>query len=160
MVKKGEPVGGNGGDAFDLFRDQPVKQLDVWYGRGSGDGFEEYTVLRGIRVKWADDEEDDVGFCPPGEMQRILHTSFDFERNGNDPLDRMDIYGSTGPSGPSGPTGRANSLRLVTRRERDYFEAGGIGGDKRIQPADGRKLYGFYGRAKNDIDQLGAVFND
>lgn len=157
MVKKGDPIGGNGGDEFDLFRDMPVKQLDVWYGRGSGDGFEKYTVLRGIRVKWADDEQGDAGFCPPGEQQRILHTSFDFERNGNDPLDWMDIYGSNGSTVAAG---RADSLRLVTRRERDYFEAGGIGGDKRIQPADGRKLYGFYGRAKNDIDQLGAVFND
>ena len=113
--------------------------------------FERYTILRGIKVKWADDDWDGAGYCPPEEEQRILHTSFDFERNGNDPLDWMDIYGSTG---------RADSLRLVTQHEKDYFEAGGIGGDKGIQPAYGRKLYGFYGRAGNDIDQLGAIFND
>jgi hypothetical protein len=80
-----------------------------------------------------------------------MHTSFDFERNGDGPLDWMDIYGSSG---------RADSLRLVTQDETDYFEAGGIGGDKCIQPAHGRKLFGFYGRAEGDIDQLGAIFSD
>ncbi|KAJ5471442.1 hypothetical protein N7530_008799 [Penicillium desertorum] len=67
------------------------------------------------------------------------------------PLDWMDLYGSTS---------RADSLRLVTCDEHDYFEAGGIGGTKSIQPAEGRKLYGFYGRAGHDIDQLGAIFSD
>jgi hypothetical protein len=151
MVKKGDPVGGEGGGAFEIYRDKPVEQLDVWYGAGSGPEFDKFTVLKGIKVRWAGGESSAVGSCPPDETQRILHTSFDFERNGNDPLDWMDIYGSTG---------RVDSLRLVTQDERDYFEAGGIGGDKKFQPANGRKLYGFFGRAGDDIDKLGAVFSD
>ncbi|KAJ5941831.1 hypothetical protein N7516_001999 [Penicillium verrucosum] len=151
MVKKGPTVGGNGGSEFNLWsNDTPVAQLDVWYGRGSGVEFEKYTVLKGIKVRWADNDVDLVGSCPP-EQQDPLHTSFDFENYGDDPLEWMDIYGSTG---------RADSLRLVTRDEKDFFEAGGTGGGKCTQPAQGRKLYGFYGRAGYDIDQLGAVFSD
>jgi hypothetical protein len=48
----------------------------------------------------------------------------------------------------------------VTHDEKEHFEPGGIGGTKCVQPADGRMLYGFYGRAGNDIDKLGAVFSD
>lgn len=147
MVKMGPTVGGNGGGTFDLWRDnKPVEQLDVWYGRGSGD-FEKDIVLKGIKVRWAKDEQGRVelgqaGSCPPKEEQSILHTNFDFI-SGNEPIYWMYIYGSTG---------RAHSLRigthdLVTREDRDYFEVGGIGGDQCIQPAYGRKLYGFYGRA-------------
>lgn len=62
----------------------------------------------------------------------------------------MDIYGSAS---------RVDSLRLVTKDEMDHFEAGGVGGDKCAQPANGRKLYGLYGRAGDDIDKLGAVFD-
>ena len=126
-----------------------MEQLDVWYGSGSGE-FDKYTVLRGIKVRWSDGHEGCAGYCPKDEQERVLHTSFDFENNGNDPLEWMDIYGSTG---------RADSLRLVTENEKDYFEAGGTGGDKYIQPAHGRKLYGFSGRAGDDIDMLAAVFS-
>ncbi|KAF7589392.1 hypothetical protein BBP40_004335 [Aspergillus hancockii] len=150
MVRKGPTIGGNGGAAFELWREnKPVEQLDVWYGAGSGD-FNKYTILKGIKVRWAGENPGQAGYCPEQDEDRILHTSFDFE-HGNDPLKWMDIYGSTG---------RADSLRLVTQEERDYFEAGGIGGDKCIQPANRRKLHGFYGRAGDDIDKLGAVFND
>ncbi|KAJ6089233.1 hypothetical protein N7467_004449 [Penicillium canescens] len=152
MVKKGTAVGGNGGSKFELScGNTPVEQLDVWYGSGSGVDVEKYTVLKGIEVKWADGKTGHAGSCPSQEQQRILHTSFDFERNGNDPLNWMDIYGSTS---------RADSLRLVTHDENDYFEAGGIGGTQSIQPAQGRTLCGFFGRAGDDIDQLGAIFND
>ncbi|OGE47383.1 hypothetical protein PENARI_c046G11472 [Penicillium arizonense] len=151
MVQKGPAVGGDGGSPFDLLNgNRPVEQLDVWYGSGSGDA-DRYIVLKGIKVRWPDGKTGQVGSCPPGDQPSPLHTSFDFERNGNDPLDWMDIYGSTG---------RADSLRLVTHDETDYFEAGGIGGGKCIQPAQGRKLYGFYGRAGFDIDKLGAYFSD
>ncbi|KAJ5471269.1 hypothetical protein N7530_008626 [Penicillium desertorum] len=153
MVKKGTAVGGNGGGPFELSHgNTPVEQVDVWYGSGSGAPVEKYTVLKGIRVRWAGgDLSRPAGSCPQGEQERILHTSFDFDRNGNDPLDWMDIYGSAS---------RADSLRLVTRREKDYFEAGGIGGTKTAQHGEGRKLCGFYGRAGDDIDQLGAIFSD
>jgi hypothetical protein len=151
MVKKGTPVGGNGGTEFELSRgNTPVEQLDVWYGSGSAPA-EQYTILKGIKVKWADGKTGQAGSCLPEKQQRILHTSFDFERNGNDPLDWMDIYGSTS---------RADSLRLVTHDESDYFEVGGTGGTQSIQPAQGRKLCGFFGRAGEDIDQLGAIFSD
>ncbi|KAL2827348.1 hypothetical protein BDW59DRAFT_160314 [Aspergillus cavernicola] len=156
MVVKGPTIGGNDGSAFELWREnKPVEQLDIWYGPGTGDNFKQYTILKGIKVRWAGDkhgqEEGHAGYCPNEDKERILHTSFDFESNGNDPLEWMDIYGSTG---------RADSLRLVTHNERDYFEAGGIGGEKRVQPAGGRKLHGFYGKAGDDIDQLGGVFNN
>ncbi|KAH2009012.1 hypothetical protein KXV97_001566 [Aspergillus fumigatus] len=152
MVKKGPTTGGNGGSEFNLYsRDEPVEQLDIWYGLGTGPDFDKYTVLKGLRVRWAGGGQDQVGDCFDDEQDRILHTSFDFERYGNDPLDWMDLYGSTG---------RVDSLRLVTHDEKDHFEAGGIGGTKCIQPAGGRTLYGFYGRAGHDIDKLGAVFSD
>jgi hypothetical protein len=152
MVKWGTTVGGNGGTEFEIFNgNTPVEQLDVWYGTGSGPA-EQYTILKGIQVRWAGGKNSrPVGSCPPGEQQSILHTSFDFECNGNDPLNWMDIYGSTS---------RVDSLRLVTQDESDYFEAGGIGGTKSTQPAQGRKLCGFYGRAGQDIDQLGPIFSD
>ncbi|KAJ5675626.1 hypothetical protein N7462_008523 [Penicillium macrosclerotiorum] len=159
MVKMGPAVGGNGGETFNLWRDKPVEQLDVWYGKGSDD-LEKDIVLKGIKIRWATDGQGHVelgqaGYCPPKEEQNILHTNFNFI-SGNEPLYWMYIYGSTG---------RAHSLRigthdLVTREDRDFFEVGGIGGDQCIQPAYGRKLYGFYGRAGEDIDQLGAVFDD
>ncbi|GIJ84900.1 hypothetical protein Asppvi_003751 [Aspergillus pseudoviridinutans] len=149
MVKKGPTTGGNGGSEFNLYsRDEPVEQLDVWYGQGTPPDFDKFTVLRGLKVRWAGDGDDQAGCCPDDEQERILHTSYDF---GNDSLDWMDIYGSTG---------RVDSLRLVTHNEKDHFEAGGIGGTKCGQPAGGRKLYGFYGRAEKDIDKLGAVFSD
>ncbi|KFY00913.1 hypothetical protein V495_07099 [Pseudogymnoascus sp. VKM F-4514 (FW-929)] len=158
MVIKGPTVGGNGGRTFDLWRDsKPVEQLDVWYGKGSGD-FEKDIVLKGIKVRWAKDEQGNVeqgqvGSCPPKEEQSMLHTSFSA---GNEPIYWMNIYGSAG---------RANSLRLathdaLTHDERGHFEVGGIGGDQCIQPVEWRNLHGFYGRAGEDIDQLGAVFND
>lgn len=152
MVKKGPTVGGKGGAPFELLDgNTPVEQVDVWYGSGSAP-VEQYTILKGIQVKWAGGKPSPpVGSCPQGEQERILHTSFDFEHNGNDPLDWMDIYGSAS---------RADSLRLVTRQDKDFFEAGGIGGTKSSQPAPGRKLCGFYGRAGHDIDQLGAIFSD
>jgi hypothetical protein len=153
MVKKGTATGGDGGSPFEIYRDtEPVKQLDVWYGKGSGPDVDKYTVLRGIRVWWAGGGRPaEAGYCPNDEKYDPMHTSFDFERNGNDPLDWMDIYGSTG---------RVDSLRLVTQDERDHFEAGGIGGTKCVQPAKGRKLHGFYGKAGGDIDKLGGVFSD
>lgn len=163
MVIKGPTVGGNGGGTFDLWRDnKPVEQLDVWYGRGSGD-FEKDIVLKGIKVRWAKDEQGhveqgQVGSSPPKEEQSILHTSFDLEEasSGNEPIYWMNIYGSTG---------RADSLRFathdaLTHDERGFFEVGGVGGDQCIQPVNWRKLHGFYGRAGEDIDQLGAVFSD
>ncbi|KFZ03759.1 hypothetical protein V502_10682 [Pseudogymnoascus sp. VKM F-4520 (FW-2644)] len=159
MIEKGRTVGGNGGGTFDLWRDnKPVEQLDVWYSRGSGD-FEKDIILKGIKVRWAKDEQGHVeqgqaGSCLLKEEQSIVHTSFDFAEN--EPLYWMNIYGSTG---------RVDSLRFATHDvvahdERGYFEAGGIGGDQYIQPVDWRKLPGFYGRAGEDIDQLGAVFSD
>ncbi|KAJ6118184.1 hypothetical protein N7471_014061 [Penicillium samsonianum] len=149
MVMPTTPVGGNGGAPFKLSNGNiPVEQLDVWYGSGSGVDVEKYTILRGIRVKWADGKYDAAGFCPSQEQDRVLHTSFDFENHGKDPLDWMDIYASTS---------RVDSLRLVTHNETDYFEAGGIGGTKSVQPAKGRTLYGFEGRAGWDIDKLGAI---
>ncbi|KAG2417441.1 hypothetical protein HFD88_008660 [Aspergillus terreus] len=152
MVKKGRAAGGQGGTPFELRRDKPIEQLDVWYGAGHGPDVDKFTVLKGLQVRWAGGEYSDaVGTCPPDEEERILHTSFDFERGGDDPLEWMDIYASTA---------RVDSLRLVTQDERDHFEAGGTGGDKQVQPAHGRKLYGFYGRADADIDQLGAIFGD
>lgn len=163
MVHMGPAVGGNGGGTFDLWRDnKPVEQLDVWYGRGSGE-FEKDIVLKGIKVRWAKDEQGNIesglaGSCPPKEEQGILHTNFTNLNfiSGNQPIYWMYIYGSSG---------RAHSLRIgthdrATLEDRDYFEAGGIGGDQSIQPAYGKMLYGFYGRAGEDIDQLGAVFND
>jgi hypothetical protein len=152
MVKKGPTTGGNGGSEFNLYsRDEPVKQLDVWYGHGSGPDFDKFIVLRGLKVRWAEGGQDQIGYCPDDEQYDPMHTCFDFERNGDDPLDWMDIYGSTG---------RVDSLRLATQDERDHFEAGGIGGTKCVQPAHGRRLYGFYGKAGHDIDKLGAVFSD
>jgi hypothetical protein len=149
MVTKGKEVGGGGGQPFTLLNDdKPVEQLDAWYGKGSGPA-EPYTILRGIKVKWSDGKECHAGYCPSDEQDRVLHTSFDFANSGNDPLDWLKIYASTS---------RVDSLRLVTQQERDYFEAGGIGGDKSIQPAHGRKLCGFEGRAESDIDMLGAIF--
>lgn len=151
MVKKGPSVGGNDGGSFELLDgNTPVEQVDVWYGQGTRPA-DQYTILKGIAVKWADGKTGHAGYCPPGEQERILHTSFDFEHNGNDPLDWMDLYGSNS---------RADSLRLVTREEKDFFEAGGFGGTKCPQPAHGRKLYGFYGKAGDDIYQLGSIFSD
>ncbi|KAJ5453400.1 uncharacterized protein N7458_004356 [Penicillium daleae] len=83
MVQMGPIVSGNGGEKFNLWRDnKPVEQLDVWYGRGSGD-FEKDIVLKGIKVRWAKDEQGHVelgqaGSCPLKEEQSILHTNFDF----------------------------------------------------------------------------------
>ncbi|GAM33467.1 hypothetical protein EIK77_007571 [Talaromyces pinophilus] len=149
MVTKGDEVGGDGGTEFTLLKNnRPVEQLDVWYGKGSGPA-EPYTILRGIEVRWSDGSTGHAGYCPKDEQDRILHTSFDFEDKGQDPLDWLDIYASTS---------RVDSLRLVTQNEGDYFEAGGIGGDKSSQPAHGRKLCGFQGRAASDIDKLGAIF--
>lgn len=151
MVKFGPTVGGNGGAEFKSFRERPVEQLDVWYGNGTGDNVNKYTILRGLRIRWAGGEQSrPIGYCPDEEEARVLHTSFDSERNGDDLLESMDIYGSAS---------RVDSLRLVTKDEMDHFEAGGVGGDKCAQPADGRKLYGLYGRAGDDIDKLGAVFD-
>ena len=151
MVEYGPTVGGNGGSDFRLLDgNTPVEQLDLWYGSGSAP-VQQYTVLKGIKVKWPDGKIERAGTCPSEEQDRILHTSFDFEKNGNDPLNWMDLYGSTS---------RADSLRLVTQDESDYFEAGGIGGTKCVQPAQGRKLCGFYGKAGEDIHQLGAIFTD
>ncbi|KAJ6089234.1 hypothetical protein N7467_004450 [Penicillium canescens] len=69
MVKIGPIVGGNSGAKFDLWRDnRPVKQLDVWYGRDSGVDFEKYTVLKGIEVKWANNQvapTPDLSFSSP-----------------------------------------------------------------------------------------------
>jgi hypothetical protein len=151
MVLEGDTVGGTGGSPFRLFNgDTPVEQLDVWYGKGSPSA-EQYTVLKGIKVRWADNTiSRPAGSCPEEEQKEILHTSFDFEDNGNDPLEWMDIYASTS---------RVDSLRLVTRNEKDYFEAGGVGGTKSAQHAHGRKLYGFQGQAGSDIDRLGAIFS-
>lgn len=148
MVSRGDEVGGNGGDPFTLEKNRPVKQLDVWYGQGSGPA-QPYTILRGIKVHWSDNTDGQAGYCPPDEQDRVLHTSFDFENNGNDPLNWLEIYASTS---------RVDSLRLVTEDEEDYFEAGGVGGTKFIQPARGKKLCGFKGRAASDIDKLGASF--
>ncbi|EAW19517.1 uncharacterized protein NFIA_025910 [Aspergillus fischeri NRRL 181] len=129
MVNCGPTIGGNGGSEFKSFRERPVEQLDVWYGNGSGDDFNKYTILRGIKIRWAGGEQSrDIGHCPEKEERGVLHTSFDFERNGNDPLEWMDIYGSAS---------RVDSLRLVTKDEKDHFEAGGVGGDKCVQPANG-----------------------
>jgi hypothetical protein len=127
-----------------------VEQLDAWYGKGT-DPFNEFTILRGIKIRWAGGEESPmIGHCPGDNETGVLHTSFDFENNGYDTLEWMDIYGSTG---------RVDSLRLVTRNERDYFEVGGVGGDKCVQrPAHGRNLHGLYGRAGSDIDKLGGIF--
>jgi Jacalin-like lectin domain len=151
MVEKGPEVGGNGGTQFEISRDQPVHQLDVWYGKGSG-GFKEYTVLKGIEVRWADDVKPYGAGSRPGEDNHdLLHTSFDFKNGGHEKLEWMDIFGSTG---------RVDSLRFLTERQRegDFFAAGGAGGRICVQPAGGRKLCGFYGRAADDIDKLGAIF--
>ena len=80
MIEKGRAVGGNGGGTFDLWRDnKPVDQLDVWYGRGSGD-FEKEIVLKGIKVRWAKDEQGHVeeghaGSCP---KRRAEHNAYQF----------------------------------------------------------------------------------
>ncbi|KAL2833571.1 Jacalin-like lectin domain-containing protein [Aspergillus pseudoustus] len=153
MVQKGPTVGGNGGSPFEIFRDQPVQQVDLWYGRGSGDNFKQFTVLKGIEVRWPGVAEPGrAGFRPNDKNHDVLHTSFDFENNGNEKLEWMDIFGSAG---------RVDSLRFMTDRqhEGDYFAAGGVGGSICVQPAVGRKLCGFFGRAGDDIDKLGAVFD-
>ncbi|KAK1139844.1 hypothetical protein N8T08_011089 [Aspergillus melleus] len=153
MVHLGPAIGGEGGGEFNLYRDKPVKQLDVWYGSGSGDQFKQYTVLKGIELRWNGDENPArTGSTPSDTNQSLLHTSFDFENDGHEDLEWMDIWGSAG---------RVDSLRFLTERKKegDYFAAGGVGGGKRIQPAHDRELCGFYGRSGDDIDKLGAVFN-
>ncbi|KAF4170832.1 hypothetical protein CNMCM8694_005645 [Aspergillus lentulus] len=135
MVQRGPTIGGDGGGPFEFFRDdQPVEQVDLWYGRGSGEDFKQFTVLKGIEVHWADGSCDGAGSRPNEDNHDILHTSFDFENNGDEKLQWMDIYGSAG---------RVDSLRFMTDRhhEGDYFAAGGVGGGIRVQPAVGRKLY-------------------
>lgn len=153
MVHQGPTTGGEGGGEFNLYsRDKPVKQLDLWYGRGSGE-FNQYTVLKGIELRWDGIEKPEgTGSRPDDNNHDLLHTSFDFENDGHENLEWMDLYGSAG---------RVDSLRFMTERQKegDYFAAGGVGGSICVQPARGRELYGFYGRSGDDIDKLGAVFN-
>ncbi|KAL2802004.1 hypothetical protein BJX63DRAFT_416061 [Aspergillus granulosus] len=146
MVLDGQAAGGNQGNDFRLMRNEPVTKLDLWWGSGSSDA-QNYTVLKGIKVHWHSGSEA-TGTTPEHEQERILHTSYTFSNGGREPLEWMDIYGH----------GRVDSIRFVTK-DKDFFTVGGIGGQKTIQPAKNKLLYGFYGKSHSDIVQLGAIFD-
>ncbi|KAE8374526.1 hypothetical protein BDV26DRAFT_300184 [Aspergillus bertholletiae] len=139
-----ELVGGKGGQSFgdELWSDQPVTEVEAWYGHAWGADF---TVLKGLRVHWRNRASPVVG-QPPSDA---LHTSYTFAPNER-------VHWMTLNGAPSGSEGRCDAIRFEANNP---FAAGGIGGIPHEENPGNHVLHGFVGKATGDIDSLGAVFH-
>ncbi|RMZ44793.1 hypothetical protein AFCA_011015 [Aspergillus flavus] len=143
------PTGGKGGTDFgnSLWKFKPVRQLEVWWGQGSGDQHQ-YTVLKGLRLHWDGESPASTGTVPQDDSDDLLHSSYTFADH--EKIHWMNIHGA-----PSESSGRADSLRFLANNN---FAAGGSGGGKRQQSIGNGTLFGLQGKSGSDIDSLRAVF--
>ncbi|OQD69005.1 hypothetical protein PENPOL_c002G05481 [Penicillium polonicum] len=132
-----DPVGGDGGQPFELYKPIPVRSINVWVDKAWG---EDWRVLKGIQIAWNDDTESDLAGTKSGEEH-----SFHFKKG--EKVKDMEIWGH----------GRADSIRFSTDNA-NRFEAGGNGGTRHIQDTGNGTLFGFRGAAQGDVDSLGAIF--
>ncbi|CAI7578509.1 unnamed protein product [Penicillium viridicatum] len=107
-----DPVGGNGGQPFQLYKPIPVRSINVWVDKASGG---DWQIVKGIQIAWNDDTESDLAGTKSG-----VEKPFHFEKG--EKVKNMEIWGY----------GRADSIKFSTDTSR-RFEAGGKGGTGHIQ---------------------------
>ncbi|KAB8222580.1 hypothetical protein BDV33DRAFT_168439 [Aspergillus novoparasiticus] len=160
MGTRNDHIGGTGGDDFGdrLYHNgDPVTKVEFWYGPG---GDYDHEILRAIRVHWGSDH-DEAG-ATQEKRKGLLHTTHDLDKG---KVQSLQIYGTFNLDHPkSGDTpdekGRVDSVRLLGL---DAFAAGGHwgydNGGNGEQDLGNGVLLGFWGKAGDDIDSLGSIFN-